>query len=166
MDNTVLNPEIKIMSLKKASAWRAKLQRSGKKLVITNGCFDLLHRGHAEYLAKSRQCGDALLIAINSDKSVRAIKGKYRPIVCENDRAYLLASLIYVDAIVIFNTPRCTDLFLTLKPDIYVKGGDYNIDNIDKEEKEALLNVGAEIEFIKFIPGLSTTEILKKIARK
>ena len=162
----MLNPEIKIMSLKKASAWRTKLQRSGKKLVITNGCFDLLHRGHAEYLAKSRQCGDALLIAINSDESVRAIKGESRPIVCEDDRAYLLSSLIYVDAVVIFNTPRCTGLFLALKPDIYVKGGDYNIDNIDKEEKEELLSVGAKIKFIKFIPGLSTTEILKKIARK
>ena len=164
MSKTELNPEIKIMTLKKASAWRNKLQRSGKKLVITNGCFDLLHRGHAEYLAKSRQCGDALLIAINSDESVRAIKGKYRPIVCEDDRAYLLASLMYVDAVVIFDTSKCTNLFLALKPDIYVKGGDYNIDNIDKEEKAALLGVGAKIKFIKFIPGLSTTEILKKIA--
>jgi rfaE bifunctional protein nucleotidyltransferase chain/domain len=159
-----LNPKIKIMSLKKASAWRNELRRSGKRLVITNGCFDILHRGHAEYLARARKCGDVLLIAINSDASVRAIKGKTRPIVCEKDRAYLLASLIFVDAVVIFNTPRCTDLFLALKPDIYVKGGDYNIDNIDKEEKEALLRVGSKIKFIKFILGLSTTEILKKIA--
>jgi rfaE bifunctional protein nucleotidyltransferase chain/domain len=163
MIKTDLDPKIKIMSLKKAAVWRNKLRHSGKKLVITNGCFDILHRGHAEYLARSRKCGDALLIAINSDASVRAIKGKSRPIVCENDRAYLLASLIYVDAVVIFSTPRCTDLFLALKPDIYVKGGDYNIDNIDKEEKAALLSVGAKIKFIKFIPGLSTTEILKKI---
>ena len=163
MSKTELNPEIKIMSLKKASAWRNKLRQSGKKLVITNGCFDILHRGHAEYLSRARKCGDALLIAINSDASVRAIKGKSRPIVCETDRAYLLASLIYVDAVVIFNTPRCTDLFLALKPDIYVKGGDYNIDNIDKEEKGALLKVGSKIKFIKFIPGLSTTEILRKI---
>jgi len=166
MNKTELNPETRIMLLKKASAWRNKLQRSGKKLVITNGCFDLLHRGHAEYLSRARKCGDALLIAINSDASVRAIKGKFRPIVCEKDRAYLLASLIYVDAVVIFNTQRCTDIFLALKPDIYVKGGDYNIDNIDKEEKTALLSVGTKIKFINFIPGLSTTEILKKIARK
>ncbi|MFA6567215.1 MAG: adenylyltransferase/cytidyltransferase family protein [Victivallales bacterium] len=166
MSKLGMNPEIKVMSLKKASAWRNKLQRSGRKLVITNGCFDILHRGHAEYLSRARKCGDALLIAINSDASVRAIKGKSRPIVCEKDRAYLLASLIYVDAVVIFNTARCTDLFLALKPDIYVKGGDYNIDNIDKEEKAALLSVGSKIKFIKFIPGLSTTEILKKIAGK
>jgi rfaE bifunctional protein nucleotidyltransferase chain/domain len=163
MSKTELNPEIKIMSLKKASAWRNKIRQSGKKLVITNGCFDILHRGHAEYLSRARKCGDALLIAINSDASVRAIKGKSRPIVCEADRAYLLASLIYVDAVVIFNTPRCTNLFLALKPDIYVKGGDYNIDNIDKEEKGALLKAGSKIKFIKFIPGLSTTDILRKI---
>ena len=158
-----LDPGKKMMSLKKASVWRNKLLQSGKKLVITNGCFDILHRGHAEYLARARKCGDALLVAINSDASVRSIKGKSRPIVCEMDRAYLLASLIYVDAVVIFNTPRCTELFLELKPDIYVKGGDYNIDNIDKEEKTALLSVGSKIKFIKFIPGLSTTEILRKI---
>lgn len=158
-----LNPEMKIMSLRKASAWREKLKRTGKKLVVTNGCFDLLHRGHAEYLSKARKCGDALLIAINSDESVRAIKGKSRPIVCENDRAYLLSSLMFVDAVVIFNTPKCTNLFLALRPDIYVKGGDYNIDSIDKEERAALLSVGSKIKFIKFIPGLSTTEILRKI---
>lgn len=158
-----LNPEMKIMSLRKASAWREKLKRTGKKLVVTNGCFDLLHRGHAEYLSRARKCGDVLLIAINSDESVRAIKGKSRPIVCEKDRAYLLSSLMFVDAVVIFNTPKCTNLFLSLKPDIYVKGGDYNIDSIDKEEKAALLSVGSKIKFIKFIPGLSTTEILRKI---
>lgn len=158
-----LNPETKMMSLKKAYDWRNQLRRAGKRLVITNGCFDLLHRGHAEYLSRARKFGDALLIAINSDESVRAIKGKSRPIVCEDDRAYLLSSLMFVDAVVIFNTPRCTSLFLSLTPDIYVKGGDYNIDSIDKEEKAALLSVGAKIKFIKFIPGLSTTEILRKI---
>lgn len=157
---------MKIMSLKKAFDWRNRLKQSGKKLVITNGCFDILHRGHAEYLSKARKCGDALLLAINSDASVRSIKGKSRPIVCEKDRAYLLSSLIYVDAVVVFDSQRCTQIILALKPDIYVKGGDYNIDNIDKEEKEALLGVGAKIKFIKFIPGLSTTEILRKIAGK
>ncbi len=160
-----MDPRTKIMSLSKAVSWRKKLRSSGKKLVVTNGCFDLLHRGHAEYLSKARESGDALLVFINSDSSVRKVKGRNRPIVNEEDRAFLLASLSCVDAVVVFGTKDCVELFRRIRPDIYVKGGDYDIDSIVQVERVVLESVGAEIKFIKFVPGLSTTEILKKISK-
>jgi len=153
------------MSFEKALAWRNKILRSGRKLVVTNGCFDLLHRGHAEYLSNARRCGDALLILVNSDSSVRKVKGRNRPIVDEKDRSFLLASLSCVDAVVIFGASNCVGLLRKIRPDIYVKGGDYDIDSIVQEERGVLEAVGAKIRFIKFVPGLSTTEILKKISR-
>jgi rfaE bifunctional protein nucleotidyltransferase chain/domain len=153
------------MSLKKAVVWREKLRDSGLRLVVTNGCFDLLHRGHAEYLSKARAFGDALLVLINSDSSVRKIKGKNRPIVNEKDRAFLLASLSCVDAVVVFGTGNCVDLLSKIRPDVYVKGGDYDISSMVQEERVVLEAVGSEIKFIKFVPGLSTTEILRKISK-
>ncbi len=160
-----MKPEIKIKSLKKALAWRNSLRRKGKRLVVTNGCFDLLHRGHAEYLSRARNLGDALLVLVNSDASVRRNKGKNRPIVNEKDRSFLLASLSCVDAAVIFGSKDCVELFRKIKPDIYVKGGDYDIDSIVQPERRVLEAVGSKIRFIKFVPGLSTTEILKKISK-
>ncbi|HCE46799.1 MAG TPA: hypothetical protein DET40_24905 [Lentisphaeria bacterium] len=153
------------MSLEKALQWRGRLRKAGLKLVVTNGCFDLLHRGHAEYLSRSRAFGDALLVFINSDSSVRKVKGKNRPIVNERDRAFLLASLSCVDAVVIFGTSNCVGLFSKIKPDIYVKGGDYDINSIVQEERIVLEAAGSEIKFIKFVPGLSTTDILRKISK-
>lgn len=158
-----LNPDKKIMSLPESIEWRTQLRGQSKKLVFTNGCFDIIHKGHVEYLYRARECGDALLIAMNSDSSVRQLKGDSRPIISENDRAYLLASLIMVDAVVIFETCRCTDLLRGIQPDVYVKGGDYTIDTIDEDEKNVLMEVGSEIKFIPFVPGFSTSEILTKI---
>ena len=123
--------------------WRENLQKEGRKLVVTNGCFDILHRGHVEYLFKSRSQGDALLVALNSDSSTRALKGPTRPVNDENARALLLGSLYFVDAVYIFDTPRCTGIFEEVKPDIYVKGADYNIDTINPEEINALQTIGA-----------------------
>lgn len=153
----------KIMSLSEARTWRSDLTKSGKKLVMTNGCFDILHRGHAMYLMKARELGDALILAINSDSSVKEIKGPNRPVTNENDRAFILASLSFVDAIVIFNSKRCDETIRDIKPDIYVKGADYNLQTMDQTERAVLEKIGSNIEFISFVEGYSTTSIIKKM---
>jgi len=159
----VHNPAQLILSLSEAVMWRNKLQKQGKKLVITNGCFDILHRGHAEYLYESRLLGDALLILMNSDAAVQALKGPSRPIVPQEHRAYLLAALECVDAVVIFDSARCDAELAALKADIYVKGGDYTVEKLDQSERAALENAGTKICFKPFIPGFSTTNIIEKI---
>lgn len=158
------DPEIKIMLPDAAIEWRKQIAQAGKTLVVTNGCFDILHRGHAEYLFKARSLGDALMVFINADSSIRELKGPNRPINDERSRAVLLGSLYFVDSIVVFSTPRCTDLFTQIRPDIYVKGADYNIDTINKEEKAALLAVGSKIEFVELTPGFSTTRIIADLS--
>jgi rfaE bifunctional protein nucleotidyltransferase chain/domain len=155
----------KIMTMDSLLLWRENLQKEGRKLVVTNGCFDILHKGHVEYLFKSRSQGDALLVALNSDSSTRALKGPTRPVNDENSRALLLGSLYFVDAVYIFDTPRCTGIFEKVKPDIYVKGADYNIDTINPEEKNALQTIGAEIRFVDLTPGFSTTAIIEKMSK-
>jgi len=165
MKKRIDDPVKLIMSLDEAVEWRTKLREKNKKLVVTNGCFDILHRGHAEYLYNAAMTGDAFMVFLNSDESVRALKGPSRPITNENDRAYIIASLGYVDAVVIFNSVRCTELFRRIKPDIYIKGGDYNLDNMNKEEREALQESGSEIRFVPFIGNFSTTGILEKITQ-
>lgn len=157
------NPEYGILSLEDAVKWRETLRQEGKKLAITNGCFDLMHRGHASYLAQARNCADVLLVLINSDASVRSLKGPTRPLVSEYDRAYLLASLRAVDRVVIFNSSRCDKELAALKPDVYIKAGDYTLETLAAEEREVLLSAGTEIVFMPFIPGLSTTGIVEKI---
>ena len=157
------NPENGILSLEDAVKWRETLRREGKKLAITNGCFDLMHRGHATYLAQARNCADALLVLVNSDASVCSLKGPTRPLVCETDRAYMLNSLRCVDRVVIFDSSRCDRELAALAPDVYVKAGDYTLEKLDPGERKALLDAGTEIVFMPFIPGLSTTGIVKKI---
>ena len=157
------NPENGILSLEDAVKWRETLRQEGKKLAITNGCFDLMHRGHASYLAQARNCADVLLVLINSDASVRSLKGPTRPLVSEYDRAYLLASLRAVDRVVIFNSSRCDKELAALKPDVYIKAGDYTLETLAAEEREVLLSAGTEIVFMPFSPGLSTTGIVEKI---
>jgi rfaE bifunctional protein nucleotidyltransferase chain/domain len=157
------NPETKIFTLAEAVAWRETLRLAGRRLVITNGCFDILHRGHAEYMHRSRRLGDALLILMNSDSSIRTLKGPTRPIIDQHSRAYMLAALESIDGVVIFSTPQCNELFIELKPDIYVKGGDYTLETLDADERDALQSINAQIEFIPFIEGFSTTDIVNKI---
>ena len=157
------NPENGILSLEDAVKWRETLRREGKKLAITNGCFDLMHRGHATYLAQARNCADALLVLVNSDASVRSLKGPTRPLVCETDRAYLLCSLKAVDKVVIFNSSRCDRELAALTPDVYIKAGDYTLETLAPEERDVLLASGTEIVFMPFVPGLSTTGIVEKI---
>ena len=153
-----------LLTLTEAVKWREELRQSGKRLVVTNGCFDLVHRGHASYLIEAAKLGDELLVLINSDASVRSLKGESRPVVSEVDRAYLLAALESVSKVVIFDSSRCDKELAALQPDIYAKAGDYTLETLDPCEKEALLNCGTKIVFMPFVDGFSTTNIVEKIA--
>jgi len=157
------DPATLLMSLTEAVGWRQRLKDEGHKLVLTNGCFDIMHRGHAQYLHQARCCGDALLVLINSDRSVQELKGPGRPVIDEVNRAYMLSSLSCVDAVVIFDQQRCTPELETLQPDIYVKGGDYTIEKLNPEERAALERGHAEFVFIPFVEGFSTTELIRRI---
>ncbi len=161
----MLDPEKKIMLTPDAARWRKELAGNAKSLVLTNGCFDLLHRGHAEYLLAARRLGDALIVLLNSDDSVRSLKGPSRPVCKQHDRAFMLACLSFVDAVCIFDGQRCAKEISAIKPDIYVKGGDYCIDNINPEERQALIDAGARFEFVPLVEGLSTTKLLEKAGR-
>lgn len=132
-------------------------KNNGKKIVFTNGCFDILHRGHVEYLQKAKELGDLLVLGLNSDSSVKRLKGESRPINNEKDRAIILSALECVDYIIIFNEDTPLELIKNLKPDILVKGGDYKIENVVGREyaKETVL--------IDFVDGYSTTKIIKNI---
>ena len=132
-------------------------KNNGKKVVFTNGCFDILHRGHVEYLQKAKELGDLLVLGLNSDSSVKRLKGESRPINNEKDRAIILSALECVDYIIIFDEDTPLELIKNLKPDILVKGGDYKIENVVGREyaKETVL--------IDFVDGYSTTKIIKNI---
>ena len=153
----------KIKSLKEALRWRETVLKKKLKLVMTNGCFDILHRGHIAYLMKAREQGDLLLLALNSDKSVKAVKGPRRPVNKECDRAFILACLPFVDVVVIFDTTDCVELLSQLKPDIYVKGGNYNLDTINQDERKLLSKTGCKIKLLSHVPGYSTTSIIDTI---
>jgi rfaE bifunctional protein nucleotidyltransferase chain/domain len=151
------------MSLAEAAEWCRSLRERGAKVAVTNGVFDLLHRGHAQYLFAARQCADALLVAVNSDDSVKRIKGPERPVVGEQDRLFLVASLEAVDAVVVFSGAKPLDVFRTIVPDVYVKGGDYDESTIDREEHAILKKQGVRFCFIPFVQGRSTTSTIAKV---
>lgn len=153
----------KLFSLPQAVAERARLRAAGRNVVLTNGVFDLLHTGHLYYLRQARQLGDALFVALNSDASVRALKGPRRPVQTELERAYALAALEFVQGILIFTTPRLTAEITALRPDVYAKAGDYTLEKLDPGERGALQSAGARIEFLPFLPGFSTTRLIEKI---
>ena len=161
----MISPIEKIMSVNEARKWRSNLKNAGEKLVMTNGCFDIIHKGHVEYLFKARNEGGALIVALNSDSSTRALKGPSRPVNDQDARAVILGSLYFVDAVVVFDTIRCDGVMLEIIPDIYVKGGDYDIDTIDCQERNALLKIGADIRFIPLTPGFSTTNTIAKLKK-
>jgi D-glycero-beta-D-manno-heptose 1-phosphate adenylyltransferase len=148
-------------------ARRAKqLRDAGKKLVVTNGCFDLLHVGHVRYLAAARALGDALAVGVNGDQSVRELKGGGRPLNNERDRAEVLAALGCVDFVTIFQETRATRLLEKVSPAIYAKGGDYTAATLDAEERAALEKNGAEIRIIPFEKGHSTSQLLEKLRER
>ena len=140
---------------------KAVILRRNGTIVFTNGCFDLLHAGHIEYLRKAKKLGDILWIGINSDKSVKRIKGDKRPILCQTDRVEILASLRFVDAITLFDEDTPLELIKMIKPDILVKGGDYKDKLI--VGSDVLKNNGGTVKLIDFVDGKSTSAIIKKI---
>lgn len=144
-------------------ALRGQLREAGRRVVLSNGVFDLLHTGHLYYLQEARRLGDALFIALNADESVRALKGPTRPVQSEEQRAYALGALTCVDAVVVFREPRLTKEIEALRPDVYCKAGDYTLEKLDAGEREALQRVGARIEFMPFLPGFSTTSLIARI---
>ncbi len=142
-----------------------KLRAQGKRLVVTNGCFDLLHLGHVRYLEAARKLGDALAVGVNGDASVCALKGDGRPLNNENDRAHVLAALRTVDYVAVFPEVRATQFLEQVRPAIYVKGGDYKPETLHVEERTALEKIGAEIQIIPFEPGYSTSSLIERMNR-
>jgi rfaE bifunctional protein nucleotidyltransferase chain/domain len=155
----------KIVSWDGLPAWRAQMRTAGKRLVVTNGCFDLLHVGHITYLETARNHGDALLIGVNGDEAVRQLKGPDRPVNEEGDRAAVLAALESVDGVCLFTERTATRFLAAAQPDVYVKGGDYTLETLNPDERRAVEQAGGKIVIIPFVPGKSTTALLKKISR-
>jgi len=155
----------KIIDWDKLPEWRKNFRASGKKLVVTNGCFDILHLGHVTYLEHARNFGDALLVGVNGDAAARQLKGAGRPVNSENDRAAVLAALQSVDGVCIFTDPTATKFLAAARPDIYVKGGDYTLETLNRDERRAVEAAGGQIKLVPFVPGKSTTAILEKISR-
>jgi rfaE bifunctional protein nucleotidyltransferase chain/domain len=153
----------KLKSLDELAAIREQAARQNRRLVFTNGCFDLLHVGHVRYLQAARELGHALVVAVNGDASTRALKGAGRPITNEAERAEVLAALESVDFVTIFQGERVTDLVRRIRPHIYVKGGDYTIETLNQEEVAVLREVGANIRIVALIPGKSTTATIQKM---
>ncbi len=153
----------KIISMDTLADWRAALRATGKKLATTNGCFDILHAGHVNYLASARAQADALLVGLNSDASVRKLKGENRPIQNESDRATVLAALESVDGVCIFNENRATRFLKMAQPDVYVKGGDYTMEDLPAEERAVVQGHGGDVIVIGHVPGRSSTVLAEKI---
>lgn len=144
-----------------AAQWQ---KPEGRKVVFTNGCFDILHRGHATYLAQARELGDLLVVGLNTDASVRRLKGPSRPVNSERDRAFLLAALSCVDFVILFDEDTPEQLIHQVQPDVLVKGGDYTLDNI--VGADFVLQNGGAVTTIPFVDGYSTTLTLQKISQQ
>tara|TARA_B110000908_G_scaffold57245_1_gene69816 strand:+ start:431 stop:922 length:492 start_codon:yes stop_codon:yes gene_type:complete len=161
--STLQNITSKIYTLSDLKIQTDKWKEKGDKIVFTNGCFDLLHRGHVEILANTADLGDRLVIGLNSDISIQELKGKNRPIIDENSRAILIASLQFVDAIVLFSEETPEKLIETINPNILAKGGDYKVTEIAGHK--VVLENGGEVILVPFIDGFSTTNIVDKIKK-
>jgi rfaE bifunctional protein nucleotidyltransferase chain/domain len=153
--------ESKILSreeaIRQADQWRAQ----GQRIVFTNGCFDIVHLGHIDYLEKARNLGDRMILGLNTDASVSCIKGPMRPVVNEYARARLMAALEFIDAVTLFGEPTPLELIEAVKPDILVKGNDYTVDTI--VGAEFVLARGGKVETIELVPGYSTTKLIERI---
>ncbi|MEO0446808.1 MAG: phosphoribosylglycinamide formyltransferase [Verrucomicrobiota bacterium] len=146
--------------------WREALEAEGKRLVLTNGCFDLLHVGHVRYLREARALGDGLVVCLNGDESVRKLKGPGRPVHPEADRAELLLSLEAVDRVVLFETDDITAELRTIRPHVYAKGGDYTVESLVPQERSILEELGTEIAILSEVPGKSTSLTLRRMAEE
>jgi len=158
-----LNIQHKILTLETLVTWRDNLRNSGKKLAATNGCFDILHAGHVNYLQAARHEADALVVGINSDRSVSQLKGPSRPIHTENDRAAIIAALESVDGVFIFDELRATTFLELAQPDVYIKGGDYAVEELPEEERQTIAKIGGYIKVLGLIPGKSSSDIAQRI---
>jgi D-beta-D-heptose 7-phosphate kinase/D-beta-D-heptose 1-phosphate adenosyltransferase len=154
----------KIKNLDEMVELRAKLRESGKKLVFTNGCFDILHVGHVRYLNEARKLGDALIVGINSDRSVREIKGETRPITLELERAEVVSALASVDFAVIFDEPTPKKIIDAIVPDVLVKGADWGISEI--VGRDTVEKAGGVVLNLPLVEGNSTTEIIRKVIER
>jgi len=155
----------KVLTLPQAARWAATARRRGRRVVATNGCFDLVHFGHVSYLQRARALGDVLIVGLNGDRSVRELKGRGRPLVPQRQRAAVLAALACVDAVVIFPEKRAHRFLAIVRPDVYVKGGDYRPDTLDARERAVLTNLASRIRILPFVKGFSTTRLIAKIRK-
>jgi len=149
-----------ILDHQKLKAMIEKLKRENKTIVFTNGCFDILHTGHVTYLAKAKELGDVFIVAVNSNASVKRLKGNHRPINQLEDRMFLLASLCFIDIVTFFEEDTPIEILKIIQPHIHVKGGDYKIENLP--EKTIIDSYGGKIVLIPFVEGYSTTKIISK----
>ena len=154
----------KVLNIHELKSVRETLRRQNKKVVFTNGVFDIIHRGHIEYLTKAKSLGDVLVVGVNTDSSVHRIKGDKRPIVSEEDRAYIVANLSPVDYVCLFGEDTPSDLISTIVPDILVKGADWHINEI--VGKDVVEKSGGKVMIIDFIPDRSTTSIIDLIIER
>jgi rfaE bifunctional protein nucleotidyltransferase chain/domain len=155
----------RIVSLEEALTVRGKLQAEGKTVVFTNGHFDLLHMGHVDYLQRARELGDVLAVGLNSDASTRALKGEKRPIVPQGERARMLAALACVDYVIIFEETTANSLVEALKPDLYVKGGDWG-EGHNPPEAEVVAGYGGQVRILPYLPEHSTTRLIETIVER
>ncbi len=160
-----MNFSDKILTAESLFDWRDNLKRKGQRLAATNGCFDILHTGHINYLQAARNAADALIVGINSDRSVKELKGPTRPIQNENDRAGIIAALQSVDGVYIFDELRATKFLELTQPDLYVKGGDYSLDELPEEERQLISKIGAELKVLGLVSGKSSSDIADRIIR-
>ncbi len=153
----------RVVNLKDLVSVRNSLRSQGKRVVFTNGCFDVLHRGHVEFLNLAKGCGDILMVGLNSDDSVRRIKGKNRPIVPEEDRAFILSNLTAVDYVAVFEEDTPLETITALLPDVLVKGADWNLDEV--VGREVVERNGGSVKTIPLVPNRSTSDIVKRIVQ-
>lgn len=151
----------KIVNFKEIEKIVSGLKKSGKKIVFTNGCFDILHKGHISYLYSAKELGDILIIGLNSDSSIKRIKGDKRPILSEDERSFILSALEMVDYVVIFDEDTPYELIKLIKPDILVKGGDWDVEKI--VGKDIVESYNGKVLNIPYVEGKSTTNIIERI---
>ena len=155
----------KLVTLEQLTNIINQARKNGKKIAWTNGCFDIIHAGHVDYLERSKAYGDFLVVGMNSDVSVKELKGDNRPVFSEKDRAKVLSSIVYLDYVVIFSDKTPIKMIEFIKPDYYIKGGDYTIDTIDQDERKVVESYGGEIVLLPMVEGVSSSIIVEKIKK-
>lgn len=163
MDSTRCSCRAKILAAAEFPDWRRSIRERGLRLVVTNGCFDLLHAGHVSYLEAARAWGDVLLVGVNSDESVRQIKGPGRPWQPEDDRAFVVAALASVDAVLIFRESSAREFLALARPDVWIKGGDYTLATVNQAERQVVEAQGGIIRFAPMVEGRSTTRLAARL---